>query len=311
MGINPLPAGCLNEYQHGMSLRSREPVATPFLKWAGGKTQLLPQLRPLMPRSLEGRGYVEPFMGAGSVFFDVVRTLRPARCTLLDANPNLVNLFVQIRDHLDAVLPILSEHEGRHNAPGITVDERKGYYYAVRGAPPPGGTPEAAARFVYLNKTCFNGLHRENSKGGFNVPMGSYARPTILDRGLLAAASEVLQGVTIETSSFQDCERYIRDGDFVYLDPPYEPLSTTSSFNAYARDGFSAADQTALRDLLERISPRVQWMLSNSTADLIEALYERPGMYKHHVLASRSINSVSAGRGKIRELAVTNYPTTG
>ncbi|HNC96645.1 MAG TPA: DNA adenine methylase, partial [Myxococcota bacterium] len=148
---------------------------------------------------------------------------------------------------------------------------------------------------------------RLNSRGEFNVPMGNYARPRIFDADHLQAASKLLQGVRLETCSFRQCEDYISAGDFVYLDPPYEPLSPTSSFTAYAKDTFTLEDQTALRDLLARISPRCQWMLSNSTAATIEALYDQPGMYKFHVLAARSINSVAKGRGKIPELLVTNY----
>ena len=279
----------------------------PFLKWAGGKTQLLDQFRALMPASLAGRGYVEPFMRSGAVFFDVIQTRKPARCTLLDANPQLVNLFVHVRDHLDLLIPLLTDHRDRHNAPGLPHADRKAYYYEVRGAAPDPGSVQAAARFLYLNKTCFNGLHRLNRKGGFNVPMGDSKNPAIFDPLKLRGVSLLLQGVTLETSSFRDCERFIRDGDFVYLDPPYEPLSATSSFTAYAKDAFTRDDQTALRDLLVRIGRRCDWMASNSTSEFIESLYEQPGMYKHHVLASRSINSVGAGRGKIRELLVTSY----
>lgn len=281
--------------------------AGPFLKWAGGKGRLLPQFQRFIPDSLEGRGYVEPFMGSAAVFFAIVQTRKPARCTLLDANPELVNLFVQVRDNLDNLIPRLQEHESEHNEPNISEDARKLYYYGVRASSPPRGTVEAAARFLYLNKTCFNGLHRLNSRGQFNVPMGSYANPTILNEEALRAASQLLQNVRIETSSYADCERFIADGDFAYFDPPYEPLSATSSFTAYAKDAFTQTDQAALRDLLARISGRCQWMASNSTAALTEKLYDQPGMFKHHVLASRAINSAKEGRGKIRELLVTNY----
>lgn len=279
----------------------------PFLKWAGGKGRLLQQFQRFIPSSLEGRGYVEPFMGSAAVFFEIVQTRKPARCTLLDANPELVNLFVQVRDNLAELLPLLAEHQEQHNEPNITEDARKLYYYAVRASAPRPRTVKAAARFLYLNKTCFNGLHRLNSSGNFNVPMGSYQNPTILNEDGLRDASALLQNVRIETSSYADCERFIADGDFAYFDPPYEPLSATSSFTAYAKDAFTQADQTALRDLLIRISGRCQWMASNSTAALTEKLYDQPQMYKHHVLASRAINSAKEGRGKIPELLVTNY----
>ncbi|MBM4366435.1 MAG: Dam family site-specific DNA-(adenine-N6)-methyltransferase [Deltaproteobacteria bacterium] len=279
----------------------------PFLKWAGGKGQLLEQFGRFLPRSLAGRGYVEPFMGSGAVFFEVVQTRSPSRATLLDANPELVNLFVQVRDNVESLIPLLAEHRARHNEPGITDERRKTYYYGVRASRPDAGSLAAAARFLYLNKTCFNGLHRLNSRGEFNVPMGNYTAPTIFDPDHLRAASRLLEGVTLEVGEFRSLGKHVHEGDFVYADPPYEPLSQTSSFTAYAKDGFSRDDQAALAAMLSGLSDQCQWMASNSTATLIENLYDRPGMYKHYVMASRSINSVASGRGKIRELLVTNY----
>lgn len=283
---------------------------TPFLKWAGGKGRLVPQLRGHMPATLAGRGYVEPFMGSAAMFFHVRRHLAPARCTLLDANPELVNLFVQVRDHLDRLLPLLRAHQDRHNAHGITRKARSDYYYEVRAAVPEPSSLASAARFLYLNKTCYNGLHRVNRRGEFNVPIGSYVRPTICDAAGLARASRALQGVTLAVCSFRACEEHIRPGDFVYLDPPYEPLSASSNFNAYAADGFTRADQQALRDMLAKLGQRAEWMLSNSTAPFIEELYARPGMYRRHVHAARMINSVGSRRGNVPELVVTNYPSS-
>ncbi len=284
------------------------PPASPFLKWAGGKGQLLAQFERFFPKSLARRGYVEPFVGSGAVFFHIVATGRPARCTLLDANPDLINLYVQIRDHVEELIPALTAHRAQHN--GVSQEAREAYYYGVRAQKPDPGSVASAARFLYLNKTCFNGLHRLNSKGQFNVPIGSYVEPRIFDPAHLRVVSNLLADVTIATTSFRDCERFISSGDFVYLDPPYEPLSLSSSFKAYAKEGFSQADQTALRDMVARISPPTTWMLSNSTAPFIEELYAQPGMFKHHVLASRLINSKAANRGKIAELLVTNYPVT-
>lgn len=285
-------------------------VSAPFLKWAGGKGRLLAQLQPLLPGSLEGRGYVEPFLGSGAVFFHVVRTLRPARCTLMDANADLVNLYVQVRDDVEGLLPLLQAHEAAHNAPGVSTEARREHYYRVR-AEVPSDPLHAAARFLYLNRTCFNGLHRLNQRGEFNVPMGSYARPPIHRPGVLRAASAMLQGVALVAAPFAASEAHIADGDFVYLDPPYEPISATSSFTTYARDGFTRADQAALRDLLVRVSPRCAWMLSNSTAPYIAELYTQPGLHHHVVHAARSINSAPGGRGRIGELVVTNYAVTG
>lgn len=279
----------------------------PFLKWAGGKGQLLDQYQAFLPKTLNGRGYVEPFLGSGAMFFHIVQTRQPDRCTLLDSNPELVNLFIQVRDRVETLIPVLEEHRAKHNAPNLSNDDRKTYYYRVRAENPEPGTVQAAARFLYLNKTCYNGLHRLNRHGRFNVPMGSYKNPTIFDAPSLRKASELLQGVRIESCDFRQAESFIGDSDFVYLDPPYEPLSRTSSFTAYAKEDFSREDQKALRDLLERISNRCDWMLSNSTAPLIEELYERPGWFKHTVFATRAINSKAGGRGRVPERVVTNY----
>lgn len=279
-----------------------------FIKWAGGKGQLLPQFQAFLPQDLRGRGYIEPFMGSAAVFFHMVQTRHPATCTLLDGNPELVNLFVQVRDHLPTLLPLLAAHRDHHNRPGITEDQRKEYYYGIRALQPPPGSLEAAARFLYLNKTCFNGLHRLNRQGKFNVPMGSYAQPAVFDPDHLAAVARLLHDVRIETSDYRNLSDFVNDGDFVYLDPPYEPLSRTSSFTSYAKEDFSADDQRALRDVLQELSPRCHWMLSNSSAPLIEQLYDQPGWHRYRVLATRAINSRAAGRGKVAELVVTNYP---
>jgi len=294
------------------TLRTAQPdpeTPAPFLKWAGGKGRLVPQLRGHMPSTLAGRGYVEPFMGSAAMFFHVRRHLDPARCTLLDANPELVNLFIHVRDHLEQLVPLLRAHQDRHNAAGISPEARADYYYAVRSAVVEPASVASAARFLYLNKTCYNGLHRVNRRGEFNVPIGSYTRPTICDAAGLARASRALQGVTLAVCSFRDCEAHIQAGDFVYLDPPYEPLSASSNFNAYAADGFTREDQQALRDLLAGLRDRAAWMLSNSTAPFIEDLYARPGMYRRHVHATRMINSVGSRRGAVPELVVTNYPS--
>jgi DNA adenine methylase len=278
-----------------------------FIKWAGGKGQLIEQYLPFFPRTLKGRGYVESFIGSGAIFFHVVQNLNPRSCTLLDVNPDLINTWREIRDNVEELIRLLIEHKTRHNARGMSEEQRKLYYYAVR-AQEPDKAPERAARFIYLNKTCFNGLHRLNSKGKFNVPMGNYKEPGIFDADHLRQISRLLHNVTIETCPFQKCGRYIGDGDFVYLDPPYEPLSRTSNFTSYAKDAFTPENQRELRDLLEGLTPRADWMLSNSTAPLIEDLYAAQVFHKHRVLASRVINSKAKGRGKVEEFLITSYP---
>jgi DNA adenine methylase len=276
-----------------------------FIKWAGGKGQLLEQYTKFFPRTLQGRDYVEPFVGSGAVFFFIVQSLNPKSCTLLDINPELINTWCVIRDDVSSLIECLTEHKARHNALGISEEERKIYYYHIRANPPTGST-EKAARFIYLNKTCFNGLHRLNSKGQFNVPMGSYKQPSIFNADHLKQISRLLEGVNIEVKSFEECERYISENAFVYFDPPYEPLSETSNFTSYAKDGFSQQHQRELRDLVQRIGSYADWMLSNSTAPLIKELYASPRFHKHRILANRAINSVASSRGKVEEFLITN-----
>lgn len=288
-------------------LEPHEPVSA-FLKWAGGKGRLVGQYQPYFPATLKGRGYVEPFVGSGAIFFYVLQHLKPDHCTLLDVNPDLINTWQQVRDNVEILLEWLAEHHARHNAPGISEAQRKEYYYAIRAQSPQDKVAQAA-RFIYLNKTCFNGLHRLNAQGQFNVPMGRYKNPRICAPAQLRAVSQLLKGVRLETCDFRECGNFIKDGDFVYFDPPYEPLSRTSNFTAYAKGGFTPQHQTELRDLLAQLGKRADCMLSNSTAPLIEALYDSPAFYKQHVLARRAINVVGKGRGKIHELLITTYST--
>lgn len=284
------------------------PPPRPFLKWAGGKTQLLPQLAPLLPGDLAGRRYIEPFLGSGAVFFDLAHTNIFSSCVLRDGNPELINAYVRVRDDLEELLVALRSHESEHNAPGISAEARKVYYYDIRAEQPEPGSVTSAARLIYLNKTCFNGLYRLNRKGEFNVPIGSYKNPTICDEERLRTASRVLREVAIDSADFRRLIDIVQSGDFLYLDPPYAPLSSTSSFTNYSGTGFSQKDQEDLRDVLVSISDRCEWMLSNSSADLIKELYDIPGLHCQRVSANRAINSKAHRRGKIDELIITNYP---
>jgi DNA adenine methylase len=263
----------------------------PFLKWAGGKGQLISQYIPHFPTGFST--YYEPFLGGGAIFFHLL----PPQSLLLDINPELVNVFECIRDHVDEVIVQLAEHRDRHC---------QDYYYQVR-AHIPEHPLERAARLVYLNKTCFNGLYRENSKGLFNVPMGSYKKPCICDPGLLYAASSALQTARIALQPFEGIlEHATTRHDFVYFDPPYYPISATSKFTAYNRYAFTAADQIRLRDVFRELRDRgVKVMLSNSDCPFIRDLYQ--DFTIHTISASRSINSNAEKRGKITEVLVTSY----
>ena len=279
----------------------------PFIKWAGGKSQLIQQFKRFMPDSLDGRGYVEPFVGGGALFFYVKQNLNPKKCTIMDINPELINVYNQIQGNVENFIDCLSTLKQEYIREGITIDEQKLFYYSVRSQHNIVDATERAARFVFLNKTCFNGLHRLNSKGEFNVPIGNYKSPEIYLPEHLRMTSKLLQGVNIIVGSYTKVTDYVEDNDFVYFDPPYEPLSRTSSFTSYTKEDFTQSDQRGLRDLAESLSNRCPIMLSNSTAEYIETLYDTEPFQKFYVSARRSINSKSARRGAINELLVTTY----
>lgn len=267
-------------------------MTKPFLKWAGGKRRLLAQYEPYWPE-FSGT-YREPFVGSGAVFFH----LQPARSQLSDINPELVNAYQCVRDCLPELIERLAHHREHHD---------RDYYYATRSLSPQDLTPvERAARLIYLNKTCFNGLYRENSRGGFNVPMGKYKNPGILQSEVLQAASEALQGVSIELAPFWEVSDRARPGDFIYFDPPYYPLSSTSSFTAYTRYTFGDAEHVQLRDLCADLQRRgIPAAVSNSDCPRIRELYTDFTMIE--IDAGRAINSRGDRRGQIKELLILNY----
>ncbi len=252
---------------------------------------MLPQYYPYLPEYFNT--YHEPFLGGGAIFF----YLLPQQARLADINDELVNVYRCIRDHIDDLIQRLSVHQEHHC---------KEYYYTIRSNPL--HDPVArAARLLYLNKTCFNGLYRENSKGQFNVPMGRYKNPTICDPVLLRAASRALQPVEIAQEPFEAVLGWAKGtDDFVYLDPPYHPISATSSFTGYNRYSFTAEDQIRLRDTFAALANRgVSVMLSNSDCPFIRELYE--DFTIRVIYAARAINSNAKKRGKITELLITSY----
>ncbi len=263
-------------------------LARPFLKWAGGKSQLLTQYQPFFPTDYTT--YYEPFLGGGAVFFH----LQPPQARLMDINPELVNVYQCVQGQVEAVIAELERHQINHNSD---------YYYQVR-AQRHGSDVERAARLIYLNKTCFNGLYRENSKGEFNVPMGRYKNPKICDRPLLQSAAIALQSAQISVAPFnQVLDLATTAQDFVYFDPPYYPISATSSFTAYNRYDFRPDDQIRLRDTFVELAQRgVKVMLSNSDCPFIRELYQ--GFPMQAIAATRAINSNTEKRGKITELLV-------
>ncbi len=266
----------------------------PFLKWAGGKGRLIEQYRPFFPRSF--RNYYEPFLGGGAVFFHLAAQ-RP-RAVLTDINEELVNVYQCVQTDVEALIRLLQRHQ-RHHSPE--------HYYTVRSQTTPRSPLHRAARLIYLNKTCFNGLYRENSKGHFNVPMGRYKNPNICDGETLRLAAAVLGRAAIARQPFDAVlDQATSAKDLVYFDPPYHPISATSSFTGYNRYGFTAADQERLRDVFAALAQRgVQVMLSNSDCAFIRDLYA--GFPTHTLYAARAINSKAGQRGKISELLITSY----
>jgi DNA adenine methylase len=270
----------------------------PFLKWAGGKTQLLAQFEPLYPAAGAIRRYIEPFLGSAAVFFEVRRLFRPGETILADGNEELIQVYRSVRDQVEELIRLLEHHQRAHS---------RSHYQRTRSLDP-GGLPSAerAARFIYLNKTCFNGLYRVNRRGIFNVPMGRYTRPPILDPGNLRAARDALQGVDLRVQPFSETPSLARRGDFLYIDPPYHPLSPTSSFTSYTRGSFGEKDQERLAEMYRELSRRgCRIMLSNSDTPFIRDLYRDYDMRR--VEARRSINSRAERRGRITELVVLNY----
>jgi len=272
-------------------VRQREP--TPFLKWAGGKGQLLEQMTAFFPTDFGT--YFEPFLGGGAVFFHV----RPRIAILSDLNPDLIAVFLAVRDHPDEFMTALDLHRPKRN--------ESSYYYRVRSLDPARlNLVERAARTVFLNKTCFNGLYRVNSKGAFNVPFGRYRNPTLYDPGNIWAANEALRGKIITLGDFRDICEYARKDDFVYLDPPYQPISATSTFTAYTKGLFGQENQQSLAAVFRKLDKRgAKVMLSNSSTDFIRSLYS--GFHIEVLRAARAINCKGTGRGAIDELLIMNF----
>jgi DNA adenine methylase len=269
-----------------------------FLKWAGGKLQLIKQFENLFPSSFNN--YCEPFVGSGAVFFHIKSNLRPDKVILSDINEDLINCFVAVRDSPCELIELLFKHKNNHS--------RK-YYYAIRSVENNRlDRLESAARLIYLNKSCFNGLYRVNSKGEFNVPFGDLQKPRIFDKNMILQASQLLQGVELQVMSFEKVLDFAERDDFVYLDPPYIPLSKTSSFTRYSKGDFSLKEQKRLSEVFRILDSRGCFvMLSNSDHPLVKELYGDYKKYTVVVRAKRMINSVGNRRGPINEIVVRNY----
>lgn len=283
-------------------MSSKNPQPHPFLKWAGGKSRVVPQLLELFPKE-KFNSYYEPFLGGGAVYF----AISPKEGRLNDKNKTLIATYKAVRDNPTKLINELMCIQDEYlNLPDI---EKKKEYYLGRRQEFNSilkNSPKRAALFIFLNKTGFNGMYRENRTGGYNIPFGKQARPLICDKENIQRVSKDLQRIDLTSTSYKDALDGAGPGDFVYLDPPYYPLSKTSSFTEYQAGGFSTQDQIELRDVFRELDRRgCLVMMSNSACKEIKELYSEFHIFT--IKVGRAINAKGGDRGKIDEYVVTNY----
>ncbi len=302
-------------------LRYIEPssnIAKPFLKWAGGKSQLLTEIRKYYPFDTNITKYAEPFVGGGAVLFDIVNKFDLSDIYISDNNQELICTYTAVRDNVDDVLALLMKFQDEYTP--LDDEKRKIYYMAKREhyndliiSRSTTIDVKMAALLIFLNKTCFNGLYRVNKKGLFNVPMGAYKRPLICDVDNLQAVSSKLQNTSIVYGDYHKAAEFIDDHTFVYFDPPYRPLTATAGFTSYTETEFNDTDQIALAEFFSQMSEKGAKILAsnsdpkniNPEDDFFEKIY-----YGHNIVrveANRSINSNAQSRGCIKELLISNF----
>ncbi|MEI7511126.1 MAG: DNA adenine methylase [Candidatus Peregrinibacteria bacterium] len=279
---------------HQFSKNTAQAKAKPFVKWVGGKRQLLSQFHKLYPQNFnpQKNTYFEPFIGGGAVFFD----LQPYQAEISDVNEELIITYQVIQNQVEELIESLQKH----------IYEKE-YFLKVRAQNPKDlSNIERASRFIFLNRTCFNGLYRVNQKGGFNTPFGRYTNPIICDSENLRNVSKTLEHTKIFVRSYSEVLKNAKKGDFIYFDPPYIPLNVTSNFTSYTKDSFGLEEQKKLRDTFAELSKRGCFvMLSNSDTSLTRELYQ--DFMIRSVQAGRAINSKGGSRGKVGEVVVCNY----
>lgn len=279
-------------------MTAKDPLVSPILKWVGGKRQLIESIVPLIP---EHTTYYEPFVGGGAVLFHT----QPKKAVINDSNEELINIYQVIKEQPEELITLLESHRDRNSQEYFyevrSLDRDKGEYAALTPA-------ERAARIIYLNKTCYNGLFRVNRAGEFNAPWGRYKNPNITNETTIRAMSRYFNGakVTVYCGDYREALKGIRKGSFVYLDPPYMPLSTSSSFTGYTAAGFGPQEQVELKRQCDLLNKRgIKFLLSNSCCDFIEDLYQ--DYIVERVSAKRAINARADKRGAIDEVLVRNY----
>ena len=279
------------------------PLVRPFLKWAGGKRQLLPEIVKYVPKRISKHTYYEPFIGGGALLFE----LQPPKAVINDTNKELINCYKVIRDSLDELMEELSKDKYSNSETSYyqmrDLDRSTKKYEILSEV-------EKAARIIYLNKTCYNGLFRVNSQGQFNVPFGRYKNPNFLDDAVLRAVNKYLNSnnITLLNQDFAEAVKDAKRGDFVYFDPPYDPVSETASFTGYDVNGFNRDEQERLKEEFDALHKKgCKVMLSNSCTDFIMDLYKDYQDTIIKVRATRSINSNALKRGRVDEVLVLNY----
>lgn len=290
-------------------------TAHPFVKWAGGKTQLLPEIRKHYPHRI--KKYCEPFVGGGAVLFDVLQKYHPEKVLVNDVNEKLINTYLQIKTDCNLLIEQLSELQQNYKSQSLEKNkilfyEKRLRYNELKINRNDAENLEKAALFIFLNKTCFNGLYRVNKKGEFNVPFNNAKNPLICDEENLRACSELLQNVQMKTGDYSDCKNFIDSETFVYLDPPYRPLTQTSAFTSYSENNFSDKEQLELGKFITEISSKGAKVLAsnsdpkntNKEDNFFDDLYSNFEIER--ITASRMINSNAKKRGAISELLISN-----
>lgn len=276
-------------------------VPKPFVKWAGGKRQLIPILNENLPKEMGS--YYEPFLGGGALLFHLLTENPSQKCHISDLNSDLVLAYVTIRDRIDSLIESLKNHQRNYQK------DSKPYYYSVRESQPRSQV-EKTSRLIFLNRTCFNGLYRVNSKGKFNVPLGRYTNPNIVNEENLRSVGQILKSkkVKIDCRDFASVLNDAKEGDLVYFDPPYQPVSSTANFTSYTNKDFTFEDLNRLAELCFKLNSKgCKVLLSNSDSKKVSKIFDSKSWNIQKIEANRAINSNSTKRTGHFELLIKNY----
>lgn len=288
----------------------------PFVKWAGGKSQLISEIRKKYPKNI--KFYCEPFVGGGAVLFDILANYKPEKVLINDINKELIITYYQLQNNVDNLIKKLFALQNEFISADleqrkIIYNNNRNLYNSLKNKSCENNELEIASLFIFLNKTCFNGLYRVNKNGDFNVPMGSYKNPLICDELNLKKSSSLLKNVKIICGDYSRCIDYINDETFVYIDPPYRPLTQTSSFTSYSAKVFDDKEQIRLADFINIISRKGAIVVASNSdpqnADENDMFFDN--LYRNYsikrIQAKRAINSKSEGRGNVSELLISNF----